>query len=553
MSETTTGRQLPRALTPFRHSAYRRLAVALVLSSFASGVWVVGLVWEVIRIGGGPRDLSVVSTAGAIGVLLPALLGGVVADRVAQKKILIVVASIELGGMALVAALSITDTTQIWHLAAVSFMTGVGMAFYFPAYSAWIPALVPESDLMAVNGFEGMVRPTIGQAIGPGIAGVLVGVFSPGTAIAVAAITSAGALVALTTVPLTAVRREVDPDADPKQKVHPVRTALADMREGFVYMVRTPWLLATLLFASLMILAMMGPFEVLIPFLIKDKLGGGPGDHALVMASFGVGGAVGSLAMASRPMPRRYLTVMNLLWGLGALPLVAMGLATAVWQMVVAGFVLGAMFSAPMVIWGTLLQRRVPPHMLGRVASLDFFVSLSLMPISMALAGPVSELIGLRNTFLIAGLVPGVVAVIAIVWAKLPADEIAHPLRDEPTEPDDGSRAGRGLTGLRDALGDAERLREQGPRADAELAVDVREVPLHGLDRHHELVGDLPVGQPVGGHPGDPALRGGEGGHRLGLDLARLLAEPVEQAAYAALKRPELLAAGVLLGGAEQA
>ena len=67
-----------------------------MLSTFACGVWVVGLVWEVIRIGGGPGQLSVVSTAGAIGVLLPALLGGVVADRVPQKLILLCVATIEL-------------------------------------------------------------------------------------------------------------------------------------------------------------------------------------------------------------------------------------------------------------------------------------------------------------------------------------------------------------------------------------------------------------------------------------------------------------------------
>ena len=146
---------------------------------------------------------------------------------------------------------------------------------------------------------------------------------------------------------------------------HPVTAALRDIREGFVYMVRTPWLLATLLFAALMILAMMGPFEVLIPFLIKDRLGGGPGDHALVMAAFGIGGALGSLGMASVKMPRRYLSVMNLLWGVGCLPLIVMGLATEIWMIVVAGFVLGVMFSAPMVIWGTLLQRRVPPHMLG--------------------------------------------------------------------------------------------------------------------------------------------------------------------------------------------
>ena len=87
-----------------------------------------------------------------------------------------------------------------------------------------------------------------------------------------------------------------------------------------------------------------------------------------------------------------------------------------------------------MVIWGTLLQRRVPPDLLGRVSSLDFFVSVSLMPVSMALAGPVAEAIGLRTTFTVAGLAPVVFAVVAVVWAKLPQDELAHPLRDDEEE-----------------------------------------------------------------------------------------------------------------------
>jgi MFS family permease len=328
--------------------------------------------------------------------------------------------------MLVVAFLSLNDLTQIWHLAAVTFVTGMGMAFYYAAYSAWLPALVPESDLMAVNGFEGMVRPTIGQAAGPALAGFLVGALSSGAAVAIAAVFAGAGLFVLSLVPKTPVRRDLAADAT----ASPVATALADMREGFVYMVRTPWLLATLLFASVMILVMMGPFEVLIPFLIKDRLGGGPGDHALVMAAFGIGGAVGSLAMASIDMPRRYLTIMNLMWGVGCLPLAVMGMATEIWVVVVAALALGFMFSAPMVIWGTLLQRRVPPALLGRVASLDFFVSISLMPISMALAGPVSEAIGLRNTFLIAGVVPMVVAAVAIVWARLPQDELAHPLKD---------------------------------------------------------------------------------------------------------------------------
>lgn len=412
-------RGLPRALTPFRHSAYRRLAVALVLATFAGGVWTVGLVWEVIRIGGGPAQLSLVSTAAAVGVLLPALLGGVVADRVPQKVILLCVAAIELSAMAVVALLSVGDLTLLWHLGVVGFAIGAAMAFYYPAYSAWLPALVPEDDLLAVNGFEGMVRPTIGQAIGPGVAGVLVGALSPAAALSIAALSSLAGLLALTTVPLTPVRRGAD---------QPLRSVAEDLREGVGYLVRTPWLLATLLFASLMIFVIMGPLEVLVPFLVKDKLGGDAGDHAMVLAAFGVGGAVGSMTMASLRLPRRYLTVMNLIWGVGCLPFVVMGVATEVWMLVVAALVLGAMFSAPMVIWGTLLQRRVPPHLLGRVASLDFFVSVSLMPVSMALAGPVSEAIGLRTTFLVAGVVPTFAALAAVTLARLPRDELEHPL-----------------------------------------------------------------------------------------------------------------------------
>jgi MFS family permease len=426
VGDQQVGRRLPRALTPFRTPAYRWLALALAASSFASGVWIVALVWEVIRMGGGPGQLSTVMTASAVGVLVPALLAGVVADRVPQKTILLVVALVETAGMALIAVLSATDLNAVWMLASVTVVTGMGMAFYYPAYSAWLPALIPESDLQAVNGFEGMVRPTIGQAIGPAVAGAVVASASPGTAFTVAAVSSALALLFLARVPATPVRRTLDE----AHAGHPVRAAFADMREGFAYMVRTPWLLATLLFASLMILVMMGPLEVLIPFLVKDRLGGGPSDHSYVLAAFGIGGALGSLVMASVRMPRRYLTVMNLGWGVGALPFVVIALADSVWVVVAAALVMGALFSFPMVIWGTLLQRRVPPHLLGRVASLDFFVSVSLMPVSMALAGPVSDAIGLRNTFYIAGIVPVVVAVIAILWARLPADEVAHPLRD---------------------------------------------------------------------------------------------------------------------------
>ena len=116
-------------------------------------------------------------------------------------------------------------------------------------------------------------------------------------------------------------------------------------------------------------------------------------------------------------------------WGAGCLPLVVLGFATSVPLMVLTMVVVGAFFSAPQVIWGTLLQRRVPAELLGRVSSLDFFVSLVFMPVSMALAGPVSELIGLRTTFLVVGLVPVLLALLTVVAARMPTDELEHPLR----------------------------------------------------------------------------------------------------------------------------
>jgi predicted MFS family arabinose efflux permease len=265
------------------------------------------------------------------------------------------------------------------------------------------------------------------MAAGPAAGGLLVAAFSPGAALLATALTTAAAAACVAALPTLPVRRD---DGDRPG-------LLADVREGVRYMVRTPWLLATLVFASLMVLVIIGPFEVLVPFAVRDRAGGGPAEHAWVLAAFGIGGAVGSAVVASLRLPRRYLTVMNLMWGAGCIPLVVFGWTSELWVMIAAAGVLGAAFEAGTVIWGTLLQRRVPPALLGRVSSLDFFVSMAFMPLSMALAGPVSGAIGLTGTFLLAGLVPPVVALVAVLAWRLPADELAHPLDVPADEPDE--------------------------------------------------------------------------------------------------------------------
>ena len=280
-----------------------------------------------------PAQLSLVSGANALGMLIPCLLAGVVADRIPQKTILLAVATTDLASIGLVAALSLTDLTQLWHLVVVSLVFGLATSFYYPAYSAWLPALVPEEDLLAVNGFEGMVRPDDRRRRSDRPWPASSSAPPPAGPLLIAAVLGGSALLALL----------------PRCRAPPVRRATSsvpttstrsgrrstDMREGFVYMVRTPWLLATLVFASLMILLMMGPFEVLVPFLIKDGWAATRATTPMVLAAFGIGGAVGSMAVASFPMPRRYLTLMNLVWGVGCLPLALFGVVDEVWMLVV--------------------------------------------------------------------------------------------------------------------------------------------------------------------------------------------------------------------------
>ncbi|GAB3134222.1 tetracycline efflux MFS transporter Tet(V) [Tsukamurella serpentis] len=415
-------------LRPLLRRNYRLLFITLLCALIADGMWMIAMVWQVIRMGGSPTSVSVVSGGAAVGLLVSTLAGGVVADRFPQQRILFVLevcnASV-IGGIGILVWL---DAVTVPMMLSATVALGLVSGFYFPAYSALVPRLVPPGELLAVNGYESAVRPAAAMAAGPAIAGALIGLHSPGLALVAAAVLPLTGAVVVTCIRLDpTVAGDDDGDGTESEPGHPLR----ELWEGVRYVRRTPWLLATLLFASLLVLVVSGPIDVLLPFAIKDAAQGGASEHSMILAAYGIGGVVGALVMASQTLPRRYLTVMMCLWGMGAVPLIVFGLATNVMVMAVAGFVLGVVFEAPMVIWGTLLQRRVPRALLGRVSSLDFFVSLVFMPLSLALAGPVSSMIGLSATFVIAGLLPLPLAAIAVMWARMGRDELAHPLTDD--------------------------------------------------------------------------------------------------------------------------
>nr|WP_214466069.1 MFS transporter [Microbacterium flavescens] len=409
-----------RVVRPLGHRDFRVLFGAVVLSIFAAGMWAVVMVYAVIDAGGGPLGLSLVAGANATGLLLCAIPGGIVADRVSRRTIVRVVELTNFVAITTIVVAGFVGTVTIPHLTIVAFVLGAGAGFFFPAYSAILPRILPQGQLLAANGLEGAIRPALQQAAGPATAGMLLAALIPSHAAIIISLAYGLAFVGL-----LFLRAEPPAAHDGPERATSV---FHDLKEAVVFTVRTPWLFATLLFATGWVLVFVGPEEVLLPFLLRERIGTDPRWFGFLLAVYGFGGVVGSIVVSSMKLPRRYLTVMNVVWGVSTLPFIVVGVTNQYWLMLISMFIIGFGFSYGNVIWGTLLQRRVPRHMLGRVSSLDFFVSLALMPLSMALAGPVAEVVSLQTIFIVAGILPLLFALIAIFAARMPQDEIAHPL-----------------------------------------------------------------------------------------------------------------------------
>jgi MFS family permease len=414
-----------RFVRPLSHRDFRMLFGAVVLSIFGAGMWAVVMVYTVIGAGGGPVELSIVAAANAVGLLACAIPGGIAADRIPRRLILRVVELLNLLAITSVAVAGVFGVVTIPHLAIVAFVLGAGAGFFFPAYSAILPRILPPAQLLAANGLEGAIRPALQQAAGPAAAGVIVAaVLAPAHAA-----WGVVAAHALALVLLLFVRPEPAADADgAPEKPQGARGVLHDLREAVGFTIRTPWLLWTLLFATGWVLVFLGPEEVLLPFVTRERVGEDPRLFGFLLAVYGIGGVLGSIVVSSVKLPRRYLTVMMGVWGVSTLPFAVVGITHEYWLMAVCLFLVGFGFSYGNVIWGTLLQRRVPRHMLGRISSLDFFVSLALMPLSMALAGPLAAVVPIESIFIAAGVIPLILGAIAYIVARMHKDELAHPL-----------------------------------------------------------------------------------------------------------------------------
>jgi hypothetical protein len=265
-----------------------------------------------------------------------------------------------------------------------------------------VPELVPSVDLPTANSLDQFVRPIALRLAGPVAGGALVA-FSAGVAFAVDAVSFAASLAAVLAI---SRRPSLQTEAHP--------SGAAALKDGLRFVRGRVWLWGTLLSAAITYLVFLGPAEVLLPFVVKNDLHGSAGTLGLVLAAGGLGAVGGAAVMGYKGHPRRDVTVMYLTWTIATLAIAGYGLATAAWQLMAACLVFNALEAAGTIVWATIKQRHVPVSMLGRVSSLDWLISIGLLPISFALTAPVAAAIGPRTTLVGAAVVGGVVTLSAL-------------------------------------------------------------------------------------------------------------------------------------------
>jgi MFS family permease len=381
-----------RFLAPLAIRDFALIWAAAAISKLGDGLSLVAIAWQTYSISNTPTALSIVGLAITLPQLLMLLLSGALSDRVPRRRLMIVGDSLRAAAMGVVGLLALTGRLTLATMVCLIAVHAVGTALFQPASFSLVPQVVPLAERARANALTRLAGALAVRLIGPALGGFLVGAFGAG----VAFLADSGTFLASLSLLLLVSARPLAERA--KQGLW------GDVKEGLGFVRRQSWLTASLAAASIGLLTYQGPTVVLVPYLVKNRFDGGAADLGLVLVAGGAGAVVAALAIGHFGLPRRRMSLMYCFWSLICSCIALYALAGTVSQLAIVSFLAGGSMIAGDIIWMTILQDNVPGELLGRVASLDTLVSFSLVPLSMALTGPLAAAAGARPTMFVAGL-----------------------------------------------------------------------------------------------------------------------------------------------------
>lgn len=341
--------------------------------------------FAVLKIGSA-TDLGLVLGAGMAARVVFMIVGGVWADRLPRRLIMLAADALRAAVQIVVALAFLTDAIEVWNLIVAAFLFGVASSFFQPASTGLLPQIVPAERVQEANALLGLTRNGI-ELFGPAVAGVLIATAGYALVYAIDAVTFAASFLCLALMRSLATVRTG------------TQSFLADAREGIREVLARPWIRVTVT-ADVFTNFAIAPYFVLGPLVVQQHLDGAR-DWGLMMAASAAGGIAGG-ALTLRWKPRRPLVPAYA--GLMAIPI---GLLTLVPPLPLPLLMFGALlFSGSIVVgntfWSTMEQQHVPEDVLGRVDSVSWTGSVLIMPLAFAIVGPVADAIGVGTTLVIA-------------------------------------------------------------------------------------------------------------------------------------------------------
>ncbi|MCU1383269.1 MAG: permease of the major facilitator superfamily [Acidobacteria bacterium] len=376
----------------FRHRNYQLFFAGQLIS--LTGTWMQSVAesWLVFRLTGSAALLGVTSFFTLAPVFLFATLGGILADRMDRRRILITTQTISMVLPLTLAALTLSGHVRVWHVFVLATCLGIVNAFDIPARQSFVVEMVGREDLtnaIALN--SSMVNGA--RVVGPAIAGLLVAAVGEGWCFLLNGISYLAVIAGL--VMMNAPRR-------PRTVTH--RSAWRDTVEGFQFATTTTPIRALLMLLGLLSFAGM-PYSVLMPVFAESILGAGPKGLGLLMGASGLGALGGALALLSRRGVRglgRWVAVSAAAFGLA---LIGFSLSRTFWLSALLLIPVGAAMMVEMAVSNTLLQAMVPDALRGRVMALYSMMFMGMAPFGALFAGWVAERYGAPMTVALGGVV----------------------------------------------------------------------------------------------------------------------------------------------------
>lgn len=389
----------PVAGGPLKVRNFNLLFGGQTISVIGDALYTVALPWLVLTTGGSAEELGTVLAAYGIPRALSMLAGGWLSDRLRPRRVMLIADAVRLLLVGLLAVIAMGGHPTLFQLCAIAVPLGAFGGAFLPASQSILPETLSTDELQAGNGLMQASRQGA-NLIGAAVAGVIVAALTSAAALAIDAgtfLVSALSLALMRTTPGTgkqAARRE--------KEVTSVQERVEQV--SLWHFLRTSRLIqGTLLIFMVIGLVSGGLIEVALPALVHGPMHGNASGFGIILAGWGAGAFAGALVAGALGKGKHKGLIM-LIAGLFMAAMIALlptwGVAFAVVCMLLAG-VTGSIVN---VVLFTAVQLAIPRHLMGRVMGLLLFGSFGVYPLSVALAGVLSNQLGPAIFFPFSGL-----------------------------------------------------------------------------------------------------------------------------------------------------